>query len=129
MNQRRVSARYYLFEEVLEATPAFAQLRKRASLSALQMHAALVWQAEKGRGACPAVLRRRADDYSHYEVVPGSGKPGVIHLARKHQNLGGLLHELAHALGPNDKLTHGPTFRRRCLRLYKLYGGWSGEVG
>jgi hypothetical protein len=74
------------------------------------------------------VKRRKADDYSHYEFTPGSRKRGVIHLTRQHQNIGGLLHELAHALGHRDKLTHGPAFRRRCIRLYRTYGDWDGVV-
>lgn len=128
MNQSKVSARYYLFEEVLEETPGFAHLKKRTSLKALQLLAALVWEREGGHGECPLVKRRNADDYSAFEVVPGSGKPGVIHLTRRHQNAGGLLHELAHALGPHDKYTHGPAFRKRCIHLYKVYGGWTGEI-
>lgn len=53
---------------------------------------------------------------------------GKIRLLRKHRDVGTLLHELAHALGNRDKYTHGPAFRSRCLRLFKQYGDWNGEV-
>jgi hypothetical protein len=123
VNQSRVSGRYYLFEEVLEETPGFAQLRKRRSLAELQLLAGLVWAREGGKGKCPLVRRRKQNDYSEY-----IHDDRIVSLAPKHRNAGGLLHEMAHALGPNDKLTHGPAFRRRCLRLYKTYGDWSGVV-
>lgn len=128
MNQSKASARYYMFEEMLEETPGFAHMKKRAPMANLQMLAAVVWANEGGRGKCPAIKTRRQNDYSHYEYVPGSGKTGTVFLTRKHQNLCGLLHELAHALGHRDKLTHGPKFRARCMHLYKLYGGWTGEI-
>jgi hypothetical protein len=123
VNQSRVSSRFYLFEEVLEETPGFAGLRKRRSMAELQTLAALVWEAERGRGKCPLVKGRAKNDYSEY-----NHNTRVVALASKHRNAGGLLHEIAHALGFNDKLTHGPAFRRRCLRLYKTYGDWSGVV-
>ena len=123
MNQARVSKRYYLFEEVLEETPGFAELRRRRPMTELQLLAGLVWATEKGRGRCPLVKRRSKNDYSEYDH-----NTRTVALASKHQNTGGLLHEIAHALGHNDKLTHGPAFRRRCMRLYKTYGDWSGVV-
>lgn len=121
MNQRKTSARYYLFEDLLWETPGFAHLRQRRSIHDLQLLAGLVWAREGGRGKCPVVRSKARNDVSYY-------CDGTIHLIRKHRSIGGLLHELAHALGPNDKLTHGPAFRERCIRLYKLYGEWSGNV-
>lgn len=128
MNQSKASARYYLFEEMLEETASFANLKKRTSLANLQLLAGLVWAREGGRGECPAIRRSRTNEYSHYEFFPGSRKAGGIFLARNHRTIGALLHELAHALGHRDKLTHGPAFRKRVIHLYKTYGGWSGEI-
>lgn len=128
MNQRKTSARYYLFEEVVWETPAFAELRRARPLADLQLLAGLVWAREKGPGPCPTVRSIGRKDASFYLSSTKRGKAGVISLATKHRSVGGLLHELAHALGPNDKLTHGPAFQRRCIHLYKVYGGWSGEV-
>jgi hypothetical protein len=124
MNQRKTSARYYLFEEVVEETPGFAQLRHPRPLAELQLLAGLVWARERGKGACPVVRtappRRKFSQYNFDDKV--------VELARKHMDAGALLHEIAHALGVNDKLTHGPAFRRRCIHLYKLYGDWNGEI-
>ena len=121
MNQRKTSARYYLFEDLLWETQGFTGLRKRRSMADLQTLAQAVWAREKGRGKCPVVCPKETNDYSYY-------MDRKIHLARKHRNVGGLLHELAHALGPFDKLTHGPAFRKRCIRLYRDYGKWDGKV-
>lgn len=121
MNQRKTSTRYYLFEDVLWEVPSFAQLRQRRSIAQLQLLAGLVWAREKGKGKCPLVRPKIRNDASYY-------CDGVIHLVPKHRSVGGLLHEMAHALGPRDRLTHGPAFRRRCFRLYKTYGDWNGEV-
>lgn len=121
MNQRKTSARYYLFEDMLWETASFAHLRRQRSMHELQLVAGLVWARERGKGKCPVIRAKPRNDASYY-------CDGVIHLARKHRSVGGLLHEMAHALGPNDKLTHGPAFRRRCFRLYRMYGDWSGNV-
>jgi hypothetical protein len=126
VNQRKTSARYYLFEELLEQTDEFAPLRRRASLASLQCLAALVWVREGRAGSAPTVKIRRSNKSSHYLYSPGT--TGTIHLASKHLNAGALLHEMAHALGHHDKLTHGPAFQKRCLRLYREYGDWSGQV-
>ncbi len=122
MNQRKASARYYLFEDLLWETPAFAGLRACRPMEELQFLATLVWLREaRGGTSCPLVLPKRRNDYSYY-------CDGTIHLARKHRSVGGVLHELAHALGSRDKLTHGPAFRKRCFHLYKTYGDWNGNV-
>ena len=122
MNQRKVSARYYLFEEVVEQTPGFANLRKRMPIGRLQLLAGLVWARESGRGPCPPIIPlKRNGKYSYF-------LNGKIRLLPKHRNIGSVLHELAHALGTRDKLTHGPAFRERCIRLYREYGEWSGEI-
>lgn len=121
MNQRKASARYYLFEDVLWETPGFARVKQIRPIAELQVLAALVW-AREGKGACPEVRARDHKDHSYYEYG------GHIYLARAHRSIGGVLHELAHALGPNDKLTHGPAFRARCMRLYEMYGDWNGRI-
>jgi hypothetical protein len=121
MNQRKTSTRYYLFEDMLWETPAFAHLRQRQSMHNLQLLAGLVWARECGKGKCPVIRSKPKNDYSYH-------CDHTIHLARKHRSIGGLLHEMAHALGANDKLTHGPAFRKRCFHLYKTYGEWSGNV-
>lgn len=121
MNPRKASARYYLFEDMLWEMREFAHLRKRRSMHDLRHFAAWVWIAEKARGATPIIVAKPTNDWSYY-------LEGKIHLARKHRSIAGVLHELAHALGHRDKLAHGPAFRKRCLRLYKTYGNWSGVV-
>lgn len=121
MNQRKVSARYYLFEDLLWEAPSFVTLKRCCSIHSLQLLAGLVWAREGGNGNCPIVRSKARNDYSYH-------CGGTIHLARRHRCVGGLLHEIAHALGPNDKLTHGPAFRKRCIHLYKVYGEWSGDV-
>lgn len=121
MNQRKASARYYLFENILFETTGFARLRERKSIAELQLLTGLVWARERGRGQCPVVRPKRKNDTSYFY-------DGTIHLVPKHRNAGVLLHEIAHALGARDKLTHGPAFRKRCIRLYKLYGDWNGTV-
>jgi hypothetical protein len=123
MNQRKVSTRYYLFEDVLWETTSFAHIRQRRPIGELQFFAELVWKAEKGKGKCPLVKTKKRNDFSYYDH-----QDRLIVLARKHRSLGGLLHELAHALGNFDKLTHGPAFRKRCFRLYEAYGEWDGRV-
>lgn len=122
MDQAAASQRYYLFEQVLEDTPAFANLRRRRSMTELQLLAGLVWSQE-GRGKCPTLLKSAGSSFSCYDYEAHS-----IRLVRKHMNAATLLHELAHALGRRDKLLHGPAFRKRCLRLYKTYGDWSGAI-
>lgn len=121
MNQRKASARYYLFEDLVWTTPGFAPLRQRRSIHDLQLLAGLVWARERGRGKCPLVRPKTRNDTSYF-------LEGTIHLVPKHRNAGALLHEMAHALGSRDKLDHGPAFRNRCIRLYKTYGDWSGEI-
>lgn len=123
MNQRKASARYYLFEDMIWEVPSFAELRKRRAMRTLRYLAARVWLAENARGPVPDIHPRLQNDFSEYVH-----DDRIINLAKKHRSIGGLLHELAHALGPNDKLTHGPAFRKRCFRLYQQYGGWSGKV-
>lgn len=122
-NEQTTSARYYLFEELLYETSSFTLLKQTRSVHDLQLLAGLVWAREGGKGPCPLVLPRRSkkDDYSYF-------KDGKILLASHHHTFASLLHELAHALGSSDKLTHGPAFRRRCIHLYKTYGEWNGEV-
>lgn len=121
MNERKTTARYYHFEDTIWETPGFANLKRVLSVGAMQLYAGLIWSREGGRGPCPLVRPRRSKDHSYFLA-------GVIHLAKKHRNLGGLLHEIAHALGTRDKLTHGPAFQKRCVRLYKTYGDWNGVV-
>lgn len=121
MNQRKVSAKYYAFEDMVWTTPGFAELKRVRPLAELQLLAGLVWAREGGRGKCPDVLPLARGERSYF-------LSGKINLLPNQRSAGILLHEIAHALGPNDKLTHGPAFRRRCINLYKEYGGWSGEV-
>ena len=124
VNQRKTTARFYAFEDLVWTMPGFAHLKQPVSIADLQALAALVWKAEGGKGAPPTVHRRAPrTKVSHYCYDDHE-----IHLAPKHQNLGGLLHEVAHALGRHDKLTHGPAFRRRCMRLYHEYGAWDGKA-
>ncbi len=123
MNPSKVTRRFYGFESVLESMPGFAKLRQVRSIADLQGYAGYVWAREMGRGKCPVVLPRDHKDHSWYDYE----KKEVL-LARAHRNLGGLLHELAHALGVFDKLAHGPAFTKRCLRLYREYGEWDGRV-
>jgi len=124
MDQRKVSAHYYLLEDLLLEAPCCAALKQPRPLHELQMLAGLVWAREGGKRECPVVRSQRPSrDYSEYCYERRD-----IRLLREHYNLAGVLHELAHALGTHDKLTHGPAFRKRCLRLYKTYGGWSGEI-
>ena len=118
---RKTSARYYLFEDILWEMPGFAHLKQRRSLADLHLLAGMVWACEGSTLPIPSLRARRKNDSSYYI-------DGRIHLAPKHQSVGGLLHELAHALGHRDKLAHGPAFRNRCIRLYKVYGDWNGEV-
>ena len=123
MNQRKTSRRYYLFEDLLWLTSEFAHLRKRRPMAELQLLAGLVWAREGGKGPPPVVRTRDVKDHSWY--IPADH---TILLARIHRNVGALLHEMAHALGPRDRYTHGPAFRKRCIRLFKTYGDWSGNV-
>lgn len=123
MNQHTTNARFVGFEQLLEETPGFAHLRKRRAIAELQILAALVWAREGGRGACP-VVRPISDGPCSYYVFDDR----EVQLIPAHRNAGGLLHEIAHALGTRDKFFHGPAFRRRCLRLYREYGDWSGQV-
>lgn len=123
MNQRNATARFVGFEDVIWHTPGFARLKARRRIADLQLLAGLVWAREKGRGKCPTVLPI-CDGKASWWVA---GKR-EIQLVPAHRSIGGVLHELAHALGPNDKLDHGPAFRKRCIHLYKTYGDWSGAV-
>jgi hypothetical protein len=128
MNQRKASAHYYLLDDMLLESRGCANLRKRRPLSELQLLAGLVWARERGPTRCPVVQRQRHQSYSEYCWPSKRGDGGIVRLIREHLCCSGLLHELAHGLGPNDKLEHGPAFRRRCIHLYKLYGDWNGEI-
>lgn len=128
MNQRKATVRFYSFEKTLEEMPGFALLRKRRTIAELQLVAGYVWAREGEKGPCPIVRSWEKSKESEYQYPASRGVPGVIMLGRKHRNLGTVLHELAHAMGMRDKLAHGPTFRKRCLRLYKVYGDWDGTV-
>ena len=128
MNQSKVSERYYLYEDVLWEAPSFKPLKAKKRIRDLVALAELVWVTERGKGPCPTVRGIGLAPASDFTYPTKRGAPGRIRLAKQHQSLGGLLHELAHALGPNDKLTHGPAFRKRATHLYKVYGGWSGEI-
>lgn len=129
MSQRKTSQRYWHFEEVLSETPSFAPLRiGPMSIFCLQLYADLIWKHERGVGPPPIVKARRKNDESLYVSPKRAGDPPELRLCPSDRTLWGLLHEIAHALGPQDKLDHGSSFRRRCIRLYKFYGGWSGEV-
>lgn len=128
MNQRKASAHYYLLEDILWDGPGGARLKKRRPMAELQLLAGLVWASERGRGPCPIVRARAKNDYSEYRYPTKRGKPGVIDLTTEHRCIGGLLHEMAHALGVYDKLEHGPAFRTRAIRLYRDFGGWNGEI-
>lgn len=129
MNQRKTSQRFWAFEDVLSESPGFAPLLSGPlSIFCLQLYTDLIWKHEGGIGPPPAVKARRKNDESLFIAPKRQGDAATIQLCPGHRNLWGLLHELAHALGPNDKLDHGPSFRRRCIRLYKFYGGWSGKV-
>lgn len=121
--QRRESVRYFGFEDIIEKLPSFAELRRLRPVKELQDVALNVWHSEGGSGECFRVVAVPNGKYSwcHYTKR-------TIELVPKHRNVGSVLHELAHALTMRDKLAHGPAFRRRCIRLYKVYGGWSGEV-
>lgn len=121
VKQARATARFYGFEKVLETMPGFANLMRRRSLADLQLFAGLVWAREGGKGKCPVIRPKSDGDQSWF-------LSGVIHLSPRHRNLGTLLHELAHALGARDKLDHGPAFRKRCVRLYREYGEWDGQI-
>ena len=124
--QRRISKQYYLFEDVLWQLPGFVGLKKPISIAALQLYAGLIWTKEGRKDPCPLIRPRHS---SQAKEKPASYYlDGVIHLLPKHRNLACMLHELAHALGNRDKQTHGAAFRRRCIRLYKEYGGWNGVV-
>lgn len=122
LRKRKANVRYFGFEETLEKMPAFAMMRAQRSVAELQLLAGLVWAQECGKGKCPLV-RPSAGERSYYKFATRA-----IELIPKHRNIGSLLHEIAHALGAHDKLDHGPAFRSRCIRLYKLYGGWDGTV-
>lgn len=127
VKQARTTARYYGFEKVLETMPGFAKLMKRRSIADLQLFAGYVWAREGGKGQCPLVrtkwVQEEKKSWSAYHWGTRT-----IHLLPRHHDLYSLLHELAHALGNRDKLTHGPAFRQRCIRLYKTYGDWNGVV-
>lgn len=128
MDQRIASRAYYLFEEILEEMPSFAHLRRARPLAELQLLAGLVWARERGAGPCPVVRTWDKGDESEYEYPSQRGAQGVVRLGRQHRNAAGVLHELAHALGPRDKYYHGRAFRKRCLRLFKVYGDWDGTA-
>lgn len=126
--QRKESVRFYSFEDLLFEFEGCEVLKRRMSITQLQLCAGYVW-AREGRSpeTCPVIRPRRQPDSSYWWPGEAGGRD-TIHLIQKHRSLGGLLHELAHALGRRDKLNHGPAFRKRCLRLYAEYGDWNGRI-
>jgi hypothetical protein len=123
MNQRNATARFIGFEDVIWQTPGFAHLKQRRKVADLQILAGLVWARERGKGKCPTVKPIPDGKCSWWVEAKRE-----VQLVPAHRSVGGLLHELAHALGVRDKYDHGPAFQRRCLRLYKTYGDWSGAI-
>lgn len=97
----------------------------------LQLFSGFIWQAEQQRRPQPTVVAVRGWEIagngwgltSYFEM-----KTNRICMTRDNRNLIVLLHELAHALGPHDKLDHGPAYIARQLHLLELYGEERPEI-
>jgi hypothetical protein len=59
MNQRKVSARYHLFEDLIWELPGFAALKRTVPIDNLQLYAGYVWAREGAKAPCPVVKARR----------------------------------------------------------------------
>ena len=97
----------------------------RGCFSPLPMSTLQLW----AHAICPEAIVR-----SGRGVIDAMGKRtsfacgGRIVLARQHRRLDVLLHELAHVMGSNRELDHGPTFRTRFFSLLEKYGGLDGDL-
>lgn len=103
----------YSFEATIKLSPTIEQDRPIAELRAL---ARRVWVAE-GRSlvSCPTLIAHEGDRYYNGRFCSWSSRPwNTIGLSRNQRNVKILLHELAHALGPQ---THGVAFVRRYFGL------------
>lgn len=125
--QRKQSIKVYGFEDLLFEFDGCETLKRRMPIAQLQLCAGYVWAREGEKRKCPVVRPKAKNDFSQWHSG-ASDEGGTIYLTPKHRNLGGLLHEMAHALGRKDKYHHGPAFVKRCLRLYSFYGDWDGRV-
>jgi hypothetical protein len=121
MNGRLATRKFYAFDRRLAWLVEWSGY---LTIPQLQRLAAYVWAAERQRGPVPRVVAGRGilwggsrlSYYRRDDPVPR------IELSRHQRDVGTLLHELAHAMGPWDKLDHGPAFTARCFHLYLLYG-------
>src|SRR4051812_26219269 len=80
MNQRKVSARYYLFEDLIWELPGFAALKRTVPIDNLQLYAGYVWAREGAKAPCPVVRTRRAKNDASFYEAPWNGRPGNIRL-------------------------------------------------
>jgi hypothetical protein len=124
MPTARATFRFYTFQRNLPKVrhpPLFAPRR----IGYLRSLANRVWAAEGRKGLPPLVVAGRGlsigcdvrtwfVSYAHFDRRVGRYR---IVLARQQRNVEVLLHELAHALGGNDKDCHGEAFTRRNFRL------------
>lgn len=121
MSQAHASRRAYAFNRgLLELSPYLREDRPIAHLRSLST---VVWRREaRLKHAAPKIVAGAGWDLGPKWGLTSYSQKGLIVLTRDQRNIGVLLHELAHALGPHDKLTHGPAFIERLVRLLHLYG-------
>lgn len=121
MNASLASRRAYAFQWRLQKLSP--HLRRDRPMAELQRLTAYVWSAERSTLPMPRVVA--GDGWRH----PVWGLTSYcdtnlrrIVLCRDNRNIGVLIHELAHALGPWDKVIHGQAFLARQFRLLETYG-------
>lgn len=93
------------------------------SIDELRAMTARIWRHEAPAATpMPAVVAGRGCIGSSSLLSFYEPNQHRIVLCRQQRNFGVLLHEIAHALGPRDRISHGPAFIDRVLGLYVQYG-------
>lgn len=108
-----VTRLFYLFER--ECIPQGPD----TPIAVLRRLAKRIWREQTGRrDQCPTIVAGNGCRQNNRWISYCEGRSKIV-LARHERRIPVLIHEMAHALGPE---THGRAFERRFFVLMDLYG-------
>jgi hypothetical protein len=104
-----------------------AALRRDRPIGELRELARRIWREEGTSIPFPNIVCGRGWELEYWKLCSyvEALVPARIVLSRDMRSVLVLIHELAHVLGPWDKLDHGPAFQARNFHLLSRYGGAS----